>query len=223
MKFERQASGATGAGAPSGAGRLRAAARASRSRAALRARASGSVSGKPVAISRQVPVAMVEGDDRGVEADREVVGEAGPPGRRRHPLQARAEIVGEIADRPALERRQVGIGLDPVGRQHRPQGLEGRARHRRAVPGRPAVPGAKGPERRGGEVGVAPERVVPHRAVEEGQPAEAGPAQAGGRIGGIERGKRAAPHGAVIAEAGGRAEAVRRSEGPPRDARPPLC
>ncbi len=69
---------------------------------------------------------MVEGDDRGVEADREVVGEAGPPGRRHHPFQARAEIVGEIADRAALERR---AGRDRPrsgrGRQHRPQGLEG--------------------------------------------------------------------------------------------------
>ncbi len=105
-------------------------------------------------------VAVVEGDHGVVEVEGGVVAQPGPAGGRRHPLQAPPEIVGEVADRPALERRQAGQQCRAVARQQPPQGGERRPVEGRVVPERPAAADAKPPERIGGEVGEAPEPVI---------------------------------------------------------------
>ena len=137
---------------------------------------------------------VVDHQGRVVEVEGDVVGEPRPPGRDGDPLQRRAEVVGEIADRPA-GKGIFGAGGDPVGREAGPQGREGATRNRAPVEGRAPVAEAEACERVGGHDRMAPQRIVPHGAVEEGEPRQR--PQPGRRRDGIDEGNLSGPHDRV--------------------------
>lgn len=136
--------------------------------------------------------AVIDAQHRVVEVDDDIVAEARPPSRGRHPFQAGPEVIGEVADRAAREGREVRFPRDPVGGEAGAQGVEARPRQGPAVEGGDAVPEPEAPERVRRQGRGPAEGVVGHGAVEEGEARQGG--QGLGRRDGIHGGKLSNPH-----------------------------